>query len=261
MPPSSEKQGGTSGQPPSMAKLTRLPDPETIDMLKGSIDFFITNGIPCARSWPRYDASHYPPSVQVEWASFAYINKLASEIHPSVRALLENLATGTRYTWKDFLLVFYYRAFPEAEKAYVAPLAIGKTEDPDFTHIFAYLDTKARSYLRLQKHQPTILTNRIFFRGVPRLVYRRIHLETVGITSQDLPGETDHPVFHIKKGSALEEPWGTIEFRVKFVKSRSAFPFFDIPALPSPPPAFSPPTVRPPLPSLPDVVPSRRGFA
>lgn len=238
-----------------------MPDPDTIDMLKGTIDFFVTRGINCARSWPRYDASHYPPSVQIEWGSFAYINQLASEIHPSVRDLLSNLATGTRYTWKDFLLVFYYRAFPEAERAYVAPLAIGMTEDPDYTHIFAYLDIKAISYLRLQKHRPTILTDQIFFRGVPRLIYRRIHLETVGITPQDLPAATDHPVFHIKKTSPLEEPWGSIEFRIKFKKVRSAFPFFYIPSLPSPPSAFSPPIRRPPLPSLPDVVPSRRGLA
>lgn len=243
-----------------MAKLTRLPDPETIDMLKGTIDFFVTRGINCARSWPRYDSSHYPPSVQIEWASFTYINKLASLLDTSVRRLLLQLASGTRYTWKDFLMVFYYRAFPDREREYVAPLAIGMTEDPDYTHIYAYLDIKARSYLLTQVHTPTILTDRVMFRGVPRLVYRRIHLETVGIHSQDIPGETDHPVFHIKKTSPIEEPWGSIEYRVKFVKSRSAFPFFYIPSLPSVPSAFSPPTVRPPLPSLPDVVPSHRGL-
>lgn len=230
-------------------------------MLKGSLDFFITNGIPCARSWPRYDASHYPPSVQLEWASFSYINKLASEIHPSVRVLLSTLAQGTRYTWKDFLMVFYYRAFPEAEREYVAPLAIGKTEDPDFIHIYAYLDRKAISYLRDQKNQPTVLTDRVLFRGVTRLVHRRIHLEPTSIHAQDMPAWTDHPVFHIKKTSPLKEPWGSIDFRVKGKKSRSAFPFFYIPALPSPPGAFSPPTRRPPLPSLPDVVSSRRGLA
>lgn len=230
-------------------------------MLKGTIDFFVTRGINCARSWPHYDSSHYPPSVQIEWGSFSYINKLASEIDDSVRKLLRTLAAGTRYTWKDLLMVFYYRAFPDEDREYVAPLAIGMDEDANYTYVYAYLDRKASSYLRTQKHKPTVLPDRVLFRGVSRLVYRRIHLETTGITGQSPPPVSDHPVFRIPKTSPLKEPWGSIEFRINFIKSRSAFPFFYIPNLPSPPAGFSPPTRRPPPASLPDGVPSRRGFA
>lgn len=237
-----------------------MPDPDTIDMLKGAIDFYVTRGINCARSWPKYDSSRYPPSVQVEWTSFAYINKLASEIDLSVRTLLSNLATGTRYTWKDFLMVFYFRAFPEAEREYVAPLAIWKIEDADYFHVYAYLDRKTRATLLDQKQAPAVLPEVVLFRGVPRLVYRKVHLESRSFHAQDIPGVTDHPVFHIKKTSPLIEPWGSIEFRIKGKKVRSAFPFFYIPDLTSPPPAFSPPIRQRPMPSLPDVVPSRRGL-
>ena len=48
-----------------MAIIPGMPAQEVISAFKGAVDFYLWNGIPCARTWPRWKFLPRTPAVQV----------------------------------------------------------------------------------------------------------------------------------------------------------------------------------------------------
>ena len=92
-----------------------MPSRDIIDGLAGTIDFYLWNGIACARKWP-----HYPPRKPFEaeasnQADFAYINKLAPTLSPLIIENAKLMAAGTKLTWKDLIVMGYMSGIPYNE--------------------------------------------------------------------------------------------------------------------------------------------------
>ena len=84
-----------------MAKLTELPHQDIIDGLKGSIDFYIHCGIPCARSWPRSPGKLRSPAVMAQWPSFSYSSREWVNLSAIVQAAYIEFATNSGLTGRD----------------------------------------------------------------------------------------------------------------------------------------------------------------
>lgn len=94
-----------------MARLNALPDKDTIDYYKGSVDFYLWKGIPCARRWPRYQKRNPSPEEAAVQSDFSYINKLASKLPVDIIDQYKAMAVGTGFTWKDLLVRGYMSGF------------------------------------------------------------------------------------------------------------------------------------------------------
>ena len=85
----------------SMARLTKLPSMKIIDGLKGSIDYYVHRGIPCARSWPRSPGKHRSAAVEARWPSFTVAAQEWKKLSPAVQASYNEFATTSGLSGRD----------------------------------------------------------------------------------------------------------------------------------------------------------------
>lgn len=95
-----------------VAIIPALPAQDIIDGLRGTIDFYCHDGLICVRKWPRSPGKHRSTDVQAQWPAFRYINKQASYLSPSLIASYQEMASGSRLTWKDLLVRAYLKGIP-----------------------------------------------------------------------------------------------------------------------------------------------------
>lgn len=86
-----------------MAVLRALPELSIIDGLKGSIDFYVHRGIPCARRWPRPPSGPRSPAVQAAGVLFSQAASAWSRVDPLVKLAANAMALGSPMTGKDVL--------------------------------------------------------------------------------------------------------------------------------------------------------------
>ena len=86
-----------------MAKLGALPAIDIIDGMKGVIDYYVHDGVPCARSWPRKPTGARSPAVQEGWIPFAFATAAWNYLTPSVRDAYTAMAVGTPMTPRDLM--------------------------------------------------------------------------------------------------------------------------------------------------------------
>lgn len=98
-PPSLTKGRGQSEYP--LAKLLKLPGQEVIDGFKGKVDYYIHDGVACARSWPRSPGHNRAPAVQDGWTSFAWAASNWNSLSPAVQEAYNRTAKGTHLTGRD----------------------------------------------------------------------------------------------------------------------------------------------------------------
>jgi hypothetical protein len=93
-----------------MAKVPALPGQDVIDGLAGVLDYYLWNGIAVVRKWPTWRQG--PPGVEQGRAAakFGYINQMAREISPDIIDAYKYLASGTSFTWKDYMNNLYISA-------------------------------------------------------------------------------------------------------------------------------------------------------
>ncbi|MBA7658893.1 hypothetical protein ES703_66855 [subsurface metagenome] len=90
-----------------MARLEVLPHQDIIDGFKGSIDFYVHRGIPCARSWPRSPGKQRAPAVMAQWSPFSFAVKEWNNLSPAVQASYNTLATNSGLTGRDMQIRAY----------------------------------------------------------------------------------------------------------------------------------------------------------
>ena len=76
--------------------------PETIELLRGTIDFYLLRGIlPVARSWPKKPK---PPYTELQATAMAVFSMAASSmkrLSPDIQSAWKVLAVGKRSQWPD----------------------------------------------------------------------------------------------------------------------------------------------------------------
>lgn len=90
-----------------MAKLKVLPHQDIISGFKGTIDFYVHNGTPCARKWPRSPGHIRTEQVMAQWVPFTYAVHEWQNINPSVRAAYEQMAHDTGLSARDWFIRSY----------------------------------------------------------------------------------------------------------------------------------------------------------
>ncbi|MBA7678918.1 hypothetical protein ES703_87198 [subsurface metagenome] len=90
-----------------MAKLLALPEQAIIDGLKGTIDYYVWMGIPCARSWPKSPGKRRSPFVMAQWPTFTYASREWSNLSPAVQRAYNVLATNSGLSGRDMQVRAY----------------------------------------------------------------------------------------------------------------------------------------------------------
>ncbi|MBA7588906.1 hypothetical protein ES708_30977 [subsurface metagenome] len=86
-----------------MAIIKKMPSLAIIDGLKGTIDYYVYMGVPCARRWPRSPGHRRTPEVEAQWAVFKEAAALWPQISPEVRQAYAEMAVTTDLTARDML--------------------------------------------------------------------------------------------------------------------------------------------------------------
>ena len=84
-----------------MAKLTALPEQVIIDGYKGTIDFYVYMGIPCARAWPKSPGRRRSPAVMAQWPLFSYVAREWNNLSQTMRDAYQTLATSSGLSRRD----------------------------------------------------------------------------------------------------------------------------------------------------------------
>ena len=84
-----------------MAKLLALPSLAIIGGFKGTIDYYVHDGIPCARKWPRSPGKKRTPEVEAGWPAFSWAASTWKYLSPEVQQAYNQMAQGTIMTGRD----------------------------------------------------------------------------------------------------------------------------------------------------------------
>ncbi|MBA7589360.1 hypothetical protein ES708_31442 [subsurface metagenome] len=87
-----------------MAKITKLPGTAIIGGFKGTLDFYVHDGQPCVRSWPRSPGHHRAPAVEAAWVAFSWAASNWKELALPVKEAYNQLAVSTNLTGKDLFI-------------------------------------------------------------------------------------------------------------------------------------------------------------
>lgn len=84
-----------------MAKIKKLPSARVISGFKGKIDFYVHDGVPIARSWPRKPSQARNPQVQAQWPAFAYSAHFWNYLPPDIQSAYTTMAKRSGLNGRD----------------------------------------------------------------------------------------------------------------------------------------------------------------
>jgi len=87
-----------------MGKLAALPDEAIISGFKGVVDFYVWNGIPCFRKWPRSPGHKRAPAVEAQWLSFSWPAANWNSLSPEVQQAYITTAAESGMSGRDLFL-------------------------------------------------------------------------------------------------------------------------------------------------------------
>ena len=90
-----------------MVVLQALPGKAVIDGFKGKIDFYLHNGVPVARSWPRSPGKRRAPAVEAQWPLFSYAAKEWVNLSEDVQAAYYKMAEASGLNARDLQMRSY----------------------------------------------------------------------------------------------------------------------------------------------------------
>lgn len=91
----------------SLAKIKVFPAQHIIDGLKGKLDFYIHDGQPCVRRWPRPPTGERSPGVKEGWEPFTTASKLWAQLSPSVQDAYTKMAASSGLNGRDLQIRGY----------------------------------------------------------------------------------------------------------------------------------------------------------
>lgn len=91
-----------------MAKLKSFVGQKVIDGFKGTIDFYIHDGVQCARTWPRSQGKSQTQSSVAQQPMFSYVQKLRPQVSLAVYDAYYNLARDCGLHIWDWFMRGYY---------------------------------------------------------------------------------------------------------------------------------------------------------
>lgn len=92
-----------------MAKLPGMPAQEVISTFKGAVDFYLWNGINCARSWPRWKFLPRTPAVQVYIDLFTEAMTTWANLPAVIRDAYDQQAQGSGLIGRDLWVRAYIK--------------------------------------------------------------------------------------------------------------------------------------------------------
>jgi len=90
-----------------LAVIKKLPGLAIINGFKGTLDFYVWNGINCVRSWPRPPEGPRSPAVQATWPAFSWATKNWQSLSQEVQDAYRAMAAGTSLTGRDLFIKLY----------------------------------------------------------------------------------------------------------------------------------------------------------
>jgi hypothetical protein len=90
-----------------------MPYQAIIDGFKGKIDFYVHDGVPCARKWPRSPGHDRAPAVEAQWPLFTEAVQLWPTLPADIQAAYNKMAEGTGLSGRDLF-----------ERAYISGIFI-----------------------------------------------------------------------------------------------------------------------------------------
>lgn len=94
-----------------MAKIAAMPSTAIIDGFKGTIDYYVHDGQPCVRSWPRSPGKKRSAAVEEQWPAFTIASRLWNELSPEIQTSFNSMAQSSGLNGRDL-----------AERAYLSGL-------------------------------------------------------------------------------------------------------------------------------------------
>lgn len=91
-----------------MAIIKAMVGQKVIDGFKGTLDFYIHDGIACVRSWPRSQGKSQTPASVAQQPMFSYCSKLFSSLSPFVYQTYIDIAAKSGLHGKDWFTRAYY---------------------------------------------------------------------------------------------------------------------------------------------------------
>lgn len=79
-----------------------------IDGFKGTVDFYLHDGVQCARTWPRSQGRSQTPASVAQQPMFTYVQKLRPQVSAFVQEAYKNLAIDCGLHKWDWFMRGYY---------------------------------------------------------------------------------------------------------------------------------------------------------
>lgn len=90
-----------------MAKIKALPGRHIISGFRGILDFYVHDGQPCVRRWPRSPGHRRAPAVEAQWAAFSYAVHEWNNLSQTVRDAYITMAENTGLSSRDWFIRSY----------------------------------------------------------------------------------------------------------------------------------------------------------
>ncbi|MBA7705778.1 hypothetical protein ES703_114617 [subsurface metagenome] len=100
-----------------MAKVTTFPAKDIISGFKGKLDFYVHDGIPCVRLWPRSPGHKRAPAVEAQWTAFTQAAQYWHLVSKEVQDAYNKMASGTGLTGRDLYTRGFIRGLYRYETA------------------------------------------------------------------------------------------------------------------------------------------------
>ncbi|GAH01141.1 unnamed protein product [marine sediment metagenome] len=84
-----------------------MPHMDIVAGFKGSVDFYLWRGIPCARGWPKSPGKVRSPAVMSQWPAWTYASKEWKQLSPAIQAAYYELATNSGLSARDMQMRGY----------------------------------------------------------------------------------------------------------------------------------------------------------
>ncbi|MBA7713048.1 hypothetical protein ES703_122046 [subsurface metagenome] len=90
-----------------MAKIGAMPSEAIISGFKGTLDFYVHDGQPCVRKWPRSPGHARAPAVEAQWAAFSYASQEWNNLSQEVRDAYDRMSETTALSGRDWFMRSY----------------------------------------------------------------------------------------------------------------------------------------------------------